>query len=430
MINIVLEGPSGSGKSTLIKMLYEHYSSKYKVGFTSDIDKSSPLYPIINKMFEISPLVTSSESFNTLRYETLVQASDYLYLREKLYSENNDINLFDRNLSSIYSYQSVLLEDQIEDDKEFMNNVLECMKNGEKNPDLMVYFDCNVDTCLKRSSKRDKREYSKSELKTMGKFNKKLKDFIRYHNSDYKLLVIENKDTLDEAFVKICNKIDEILIDSKTSEDTKWYELYKIDVEEFSKPDDYITYKLRYKSKFIKTIKKYAKNNKVIEMGCGTGLVAGYLQKCGLDVTALDLSAAVLDYAEYLAKNSKVIAPCKYEVGNILDLKYPNNSFDVSYSNGVLEHFNDSDIIKILQEQLRISDVVIFGVPSTYFNMNEKMLGNERSLTIKEWTNLINKSGGKLIEQTGFQYYKLGRRIMEIKKWFKPKAFWLFVITK
>lgn len=41
--------------------------------------------------------------------------------------------------------------------------------------------------------------------------------------------------------------------------------------------------------------------------------------------------------------------------------------------------------------------------------MNEKMLGNERSLTVKEWKRLILKTGGEIIEQTGFHYYKFHR---------------------
>lgn len=98
-----------------------------------------------------------------------------------------------------------------------------------------------------------------------------------------------------------------------------------------------------------------------------------------------------------------------------MNLQYKNNTFDVSYSNGVLEHFSDEEIVETLKQQMNISKYVIFGIPSTYFNMNEKMLGNERGLTLDEWKNLIHKANGK---------------IFEIKKWFKPKAFWLFVIEK
>jgi len=430
MINIVFEGPTGAGKTTVIKKLCKIYSKKYKVGFTNDIDRTSPLYKIIKKMFDENVLVSMNEKFNTLRYETLLQAADYLFLREKLYSQNNDINFFDRNYFSIYSYQSVLLERQIDNSDEFMNNVLNCMKSGEKTIDLMVFFGNSINKAIKRSESRDNRKYTKEEKEILKKFNKKLTDFIRYNNSDYKLLVIDDKDSIEQIIKKICDKIDEILIDKKKNEDDKWYELYKIDIEEFKTPDDYIKYKLKYKSTFIEKVIKYAKNGKVIETGCGTGLMAGYLQRKGLNVTALDLSQSVLNYAEKIAKESSVIAPCKYEQGDILDLQYKEGTFDVSYSNGVLEHFNDEEIVKTLKQQMNIAKYVIFGIPSTYFNMNEKMLGNERGLTLDEWKNLIYKADGKIVEQTSFHYYKLYRRIFEVKKWFKPKAFWLFVIEK
>jgi len=430
MINIVFEGTTGAGKTTVIKKLNKIYSKKYKVGFTNDIDRSSPLYKIIKKMFDENVLVSMNENFNTLRCETLVQASDYLFLREKLYSQNNDINFFDRNYSSIYSYQSVLLDGQIDRPNEFMNNVLNCMRSGEKEIDLMVFFDININKAIKRSETRDKRIYTKVEKQILKKFNNKLKDFIRYNNSEYKLLVISEKDSLDKIVEKVSKKIDEIIIDKEKSEDAKWYELYKIDIEEFPTPDDYIKYKLKYKNLFIDKVIRYANNGKVIETGCGTGLMAGYLQKKGLDVTALDLSKKVLDYAKEIAKKSNVIEPCKYSQGDILNLKYKENTFEVSYSNGVLEHFNDDEIIETLKQQMYISKYVIFGIPSTYFGINEKMLGNERTLTLDEWRSLIYKAGGKIVEQTSFHYYKLYRRIFEIRKWFKPKAFWLFVIEK
>ena len=143
----------------------------------------------------------------------------------------------------------------------------------------MVYFDINLKTSLKRSQDRDNRKFTKQEKETFKKFNDKLKDFIRYNNSEYSLLVIENNDTEQEIIDKITKKINEIIEDKQKTEDDKWYELYKIDIEEFDNPDDYIDYKLKYKKKFINKVIQYAKNKKVIEMGCGTGLIAGYLQK-------------------------------------------------------------------------------------------------------------------------------------------------------
>jgi hypothetical protein len=40
-----------------------------------------------------------------------------------------------------------------------------------------------------------------------------------------------------------------------------WEKLYRIDIEEFKEPDEYIKYKLKYKKKLIKTIMKYANNS-------------------------------------------------------------------------------------------------------------------------------------------------------------------------
>ena len=430
MINIVFEGTTGAGKTTLLKKIKDYYCNRYKIGYINDIDKNSPLYNVIYDMFNKSPLLISDDNFNTIWYESLVHAADYMYLREMLYNQGNDINLFDRNYSSVFSYQSILMKKLIHDSDSFMNNLLECMKIGEKNIDLMVFFDVNVNKAIKRTEIRDNRKFSNKEVKVFKEFNVFLKNFIRYNNSDYKLLIIENDDTLEEAFNKIIKKIDDILLDKEKDNENKWCELYKIDVEEFEKPDDYFEYKLKYKKKFVKKILKYANNKKnVLEAGCGTGLMAGYLQKQGLEVTALDLSESVLNYAEKIASDSQIILPCsKYQQGDILNLKYNKNEFDVVYSNGVLEHFNDKDIIKILKQQLKISKYVIFGVPIMYFNMNEKMLGNERCLSIKEWKDLINKAGGDVVEQTSFHYYNFYRRIIEIKKWFKPKAFLLFII--
>lgn len=434
MINIVFEGSTGSGKTTIIRKLVNYYSEKYKVGYTNDIDKSSPLYSIIKTMFDETPLIFSDEKFNTLKYETFIQAADYLYLKEKIYKEDNFINFFDRNYSSVFSYQSVLFSlAKVKNYKYFMKNVLNCMKFEEKEINLMVFFDLNFNKTINRAELRDNRKFTKKEKEILKKFNIELKNFIRYNNSEYNLLVITDKDNTEEKiFNKIKMKIDEIIKDKKNKDQNKWYELYKIDVEEFESADKYIKYKLNYKKKFIKIVKKYAKKNKkILEAGCGTGLLAGYFQKEGMTVTALDLNKKILDYAAEIARKSKIISECsEYKQGNILDLKNLSKDYEIIYSNGVLEHFNDEEIVKILKSELNFSKYVIFGVPSTYFNMNEKMLGNERSLTIKEWKNLIEKADADLIEINDFHYYNFFKRFFEIKKWFKPKAFWIFVLTK
>ena len=162
-------------------------------------------------MYNDNVLVTLNENFNTLRYETLLQAADYLFLREKIYSENNDINLFDRSYFSVYSYQSVLLENNIDNSQDFMNNVLSCMKSGDKKIDLLVFFDINIETSLERSQNRDNRKFTNYEKDIFKKFNNKMKDFINYNKSEFNLLIIDDNDTMQEIINKITNKLNEII---------------------------------------------------------------------------------------------------------------------------------------------------------------------------------------------------------------------------
>lgn len=78
------------------------------------------------------------------------------------------------------------------------------MKFGERKIDLLIYFDINLKTSLKRSQERDNRKFTKQEKETYKKFNDKLKDFIRYNNSKYSLLIIENNDA--EEIIEILKK--------------------------------------------------------------------------------------------------------------------------------------------------------------------------------------------------------------------------------
>ena len=144
------------------------------------------------------------------------------------------------------------------------------------------------------------------------------------------------------------------------------------------------------------------KNKKIIECGCGTGKISTYFQNKGYSVTAVDIDENILKLAENIVERSSFKETPNFEVMSIMNLKYKNKTFDVAFSNGVLEHFTDNEIIKILKEEIRIADVVVFGVPSKYFNDNEFMHGDERYLTKEKWRTLIKKANGKILEEDAF----------------------------
>ena len=89
------------------------------------------------------------------------------------------------------------------------------------------------------------------------------------------------------------------------------------------------------------------KEGEIIDAGCGFGKWVIYLTRQGYDVVGIDnneLAVAQLkDFDESL----------QVELGDILDIHYPDNSFDAYISMGVVEHFEDGPM-PALKEAYRV----------------------------------------------------------------------------
>lgn len=80
----------------------------------------------------------------------------------------------------------------------------------------------------------------------------------------------------------------------------------------------------------IEKITKFAKGKKVLEIGCGTGLVLGIIAKIAKSAEGVDLSSGMLKSAK--EKGLKVTQ------ANVINLPFKDNTFDVVYSLKVLPH--------------------------------------------------------------------------------------------
>ena len=96
-------------------------------------------------------------------------------------------------------------------------------------------------------------------------------------------------------------------------------------------------------------IKKYfSQGISVLHAGCGSGQVDVDIAK-HINITALDISKNALHiYKKVHGKNAKTIQ------GNIFNLPFQDASFDGVYNLGVLEHFTQDEIQKILLEFKRV----------------------------------------------------------------------------
>lgn len=144
-----------------------------------------------------------------------------------------------------------------------------------------------------------------------------------------------------------------------------------------------------------------------------------------LEGTGLGLAITKKISKEYNSNNKP-----KFKIDSILELDYKENEFDVSFSNGVLEHFNDEEIILTLQKQMYIAKTVIVGIPTKYFDPEEAMYGDERFMSFAFWRKIIDDAGGKIIEEKSCHYMGKIKRIFDFKKYFRPYPFRIFVIEK
>ena len=209
-----------------------------------------------------------------------------------------------------------------------------------------------------------------------------------------------------------------------------WYEVYLKDIAKKGTLDNYVVDKIKNKKPLIDLIKKYALNKKIIEAGSGTGVLSTYMASLGYDSIGIDIDNQILKLSQEIAEkyNSKVKP--SFVKKSIFVLDYNDNEFDVSFSNGVLEHFSDKEIIKSLEQQMNIAKIVIVGIPTKYFNQEEAMYGDERYLPYSYWRKLIKNAGGIILEEKSMHYMNLKNRLLNFKKYFRPYPYRIFVIKK
>ncbi len=96
----------------------------------------------------------------------------------------------------------------------------------------------------------------------------------------------------------------------------------------------------------------------LIDIGCGAGNYFDILVRCGLashlSYTGVDISEKVVAICN--RKYSKVAFPhAKFEIGNILAIKQPTDSFDIVIVNDVFEHLSPRALGDAIKEVVRVT---------------------------------------------------------------------------
>ncbi len=79
------------------------------------------------------------------------------------------------------------------------------------------------------------------------------------------------------------------------------------------------------------------KHTKVLDIACGKGTRAVYLaQKYGCDVLGIDIADNLIAQAVYLVKKKGLEDKVSSLVADAMNLPYPDNEFDVTFSQAIL----------------------------------------------------------------------------------------------
>jgi len=138
----------------------------------------------------------------------------------------------------------------------------------------------------------------------------------------------------------------------------------------------------------------------VVELGAGPGHVAAYLQERGVDISALDLSAQMVDEAKRLFPSLQSV------VGDMLDLPYANGSLAGVIAFYSIIHFDDAQLERAFDEMSRV--LRVGGVAALAFHIGDEVVHRElwwdmpvvldaRFLPVDLVTRLLTKAGFELV---------------------------------
>lgn len=90
--------------------------------------------------------------------------------------------------------------------------------------------------------------------------------------------------------------------------------------------------------------------NKVLEVGAGRGSLSAFFSQNGYETTLLDSSKEILKIAKTIFTKNTLKA--EYVFGNALSMPFKDEQFDIVFSIGLLEHFDD--VLEPISEQIRV----------------------------------------------------------------------------
>ena len=141
---------------------------------------------------------------------------------------------------------------------------------------------------------------------------------------------------------------------------------------------------------FIEELARWViSGSRVLEIGTGSGSLAFPIAQAGVKVVSLDYEQEILDMAKVNAGLFNV--DIEYVLGDALKLPYGDGEFDLAYSHGLVEHFEEGEFLQVVSEHRRVAKMVVIGIPLK--GCQDGFFGNERWFGRVEWEKRFEKLG-------------------------------------
>jgi len=103
----------------------------------------------------------------------------------------------------------------------------------------------------------------------------------------------------------------------------------------------------------MEAIKTIFNPKNLLDVGCGRGTFCAYAKNVGID-------AVGIDFSKWAIENPYPRAKGLIQIGDVRDIKFPDNSFDFVFCTDIMEHIHEEDLPKVLNEVQRVSCRWIF----------------------------------------------------------------------
>lgn len=178
--------------------------------------------------------------------------------------------------------------------------------------------------------------------------------------------------------------------------------------------------------------KSYVKKGKILDAGCGTGELALLFAKEGFESFGTDISTESLKIAKSTSRKLKI--PATFRKMDVLDLKFPENFFDLTICNGVLHHTKDPVLgFEKLVRVTKPGGKIIIVVYNKYGSLPRRVLGkiaqvfggrskkDQIAFLRRIFRKRFESKSDPVVADAFLNPYELSFSIREILRWFEKE---------